>query len=240
MQHWTRRDLLRAAGVGAAAVVLGPTIPAVARAVEADEKAPYTLPKLPYAFDALEPHIDARTMQIHHDLHHGAYVKNLNDIFQKAKLAAIPLDELMTKIATLPMAIRVGVRNNGGGHFNHSMFWQQMAKDGGGEPKGELAKAIDASFGSFAKFQDTFSKAGLGRFGSGWAWVVVGPEKLEVVSSANQDNPFMTGKKAILGLDVWEHAYYLKYQNRRGEYIKAWWNVVNWKDVAERYAAAKK
>ena len=200
---------------------------------------PHTLPSLPYAFDALEPHIDAQTMQIHHGKHHQAYVTNLNAALDKQpELHQKPLDALLAGIATVPEAIRTAVRNNGGGHWNHSMFWQIMGPKAGGEPKGALADAIKSAFGDFAKFKEQLAAAGVGRFGSGWAWLLRDGGKLSITSTPNQDNPLMDGKKAsdiILGLDVWEHAYYLKYQNRRPDYITAWWNVVNWGEVAKRY-----
>jgi Fe-Mn family superoxide dismutase len=193
----------------------------------------FTLPALPYANNALEPHIDARTMEIHHDKHHAGYVNNLNAALEKApNLAGKSLDELVKDLNAVPDAIRTAVRNNGGGHWNHSMFWQIMSPKGGGEPSGKLADAIKTSFGGFAKFQEQFAAAAAGRFGSGWAWLVNDGGKLSIMSTPNQDNPLMDGKHAILGLDVWEHAYYLNYQNRRADYIKAWWNVVNWDAVA--------
>jgi superoxide dismutase, Fe-Mn family len=197
---------------------------------------PFTLPQLPYPNDALEPHIDARTMEIHHTKHHQAYVNNLNAALEKApELQKKSLDELMKGIASVPEAIRAAVRNNGGGHWNHSMFWELMSAKGGGEPSGKLADAIKSSFGDFAKFKEQFAAAGTGRFGSGWAWLIdEGNGKLSITSTPNQDNPLMDGKKAVLGLDVWEHAYYLKYQNRRPDYIDAWWNVVNWTEINKR------
>jgi superoxide dismutase, Fe-Mn family len=196
----------------------------------------FTLPALPYANDALEPHIDARTMEIHHTKHHQAYVNNLNAAIEKApELASKSLDDLMRGINSVPEAVRTAVRNNGGGHWNHSLFWQLMGPGKGGEPTGKLADAIKSAFGDFNKFKEQFAAAGAGRFGSGWAWLVNDGGKLSITSTPNQDNPLMEGKTAILGLDVWEHAYYLKYQNRRPDYINAWWNVVNWDAVAERY-----
>ena len=196
----------------------------------------FTLPNLPYAFDALEPHIDAQTMQIHHGKHHQAYVNNLNAAIEKApELAGKSLDELMRGINTVPESVRTAVRNNGGGHWNHSLFWQLMGPGKGGEPSGKLADAIKSAFGDFAKFKEQFAAAGAGRFGSGWAWLVNDGGKLSITSTPNQDNPLMEGKNAILGLDVWEHAYYLKYQNKRPDYITAWWNVVNWAEVAKRF-----
>jgi len=199
----------------------------------------HSLPALPYDFAALEPHIDTQTMQIHHGKHHQAYVNNLNAAVEKApELAAWSLDDLCRNIANVPEAVRTAVRNNGGGHWNHSMFWQQM-KPGGSEPTGTLGDAITAAFGSLAGLKEKFAAAAAGRFGSGWAWVITNGGKLSIESTPNQDNPLMEGKTAILGLDVWEHAYYLKYQNRRPDYVAAWWNVVNWEDVAARYGAAK-
>ena len=198
---------------------------------------PFTLPPLPYPYDALEPHIDARTMEIHHTKHHQAYVNNLNAAIEKApELANKSLDDLMREVNSLPESVRTAVRNNGGGHWNHSMFWQLMGPGKGGEPRGALADAIKQSFGEFGKFKEQFAAAAAGRFGSGWAWLVNDGGKLSITSTPNQDNVLMDGKKAILGLDVWEHAYYLKYQNRRPEYVTAWWNVVNWDEVASRFA----
>ena len=196
----------------------------------------FTLPPLPYDFAALEPHIDARTMEIHHGKHHQTYVNNLNAAIEKApELAKKSLDDLLKSVNTLPEAVRAPIRNNGGGHWNHSMFWQIMAAKAGGEPGGKLGQAITSTFGDFAKFREQFSAAGVGRFGSGWAWLINTGGKLSITSTPNQDNPLMEGQKAIMGLDVWEHAYYLKYQNRRPDYIQAWWNVVNWKEVEKRY-----
>ena len=196
----------------------------------------FTLPPLPYDFTALEPHIDAKTMEIHHGKHHQTYVNNLNAAIEKAPdLASKSLDDLMRTINTLPEAVRAPIRNNGGGHWNHSMFWQIMAPKSGGEPGGALGAAIKSAFGDFAKFREQFSAAGVGRFGSGWAWLINSGGKLSITSTPNQDNPLMDGQKAIMGLDVWEHAYYLKYQNRRPDYINAWWNVVNWKEVEKRF-----
>lgn len=200
----------------------------------------FELPSLPYAFDALEPYIDARTMEIHHGKHHAAYVSNLNAALEKApELSGKSLEELVTNLNSIPEAIRGAVRNNGGGHFNHSMFWQIMAPNAGGEPQGELGAAITSAFGSFASFKEQFEKAGMTRFGSGWAWLGFQNGRLAIISMPNQDVPMMEGMTPILGVDVWEHAYYLKYQNRRAEYLANWWNVVNWADVARRFAAAK-
>jgi len=197
---------------------------------------PFTLPALPYAYDALEPHIDARTMEIHHTKHHQAYVNNLNAALEKApQLEGKSLDDLMKGINSVPEAVRTAVRNNGGGHWNHSQFWEWMGPKRGGEPSGRLGDAIKSSFGEFAKFKEQFAAAAAGRFGSGWVWLVdEGNGKLSITSTPNQDNPLMEGKKAILGLDVWEHAYYLKYQNKRPDYVAAWWNVVNWDAVAKK------
>lgn len=201
----------------------------------------FELPALPYATNALEPHIDARTMEIHHGKHHNAYVTNLNKALEAhPDLQSKSIEELLTSLDSLPEAIRGAVRNNGGGHYNHTMFWQIMAPGKGGEPTGELADAINAAFGSFAAFKEKFAAAGVGRFGSGWAWLIADKGgAVSITSTPNQDNPISEGKTAILGLDVWEHAYYLNYQNRRPDYIAAWWNTVNWDEVAKRYAAAK-
>jgi Fe-Mn family superoxide dismutase len=200
----------------------------------------HVLPPLPYAFDALEPYIDKMTMEIHHDKHHNAYVTNLNKALEaEASLAALPLEELLAHLDRVPENIRGTVRNNGGGHWNHSLFWKIMKKGGGGEPKGALADAIKAAFGSFADFKTKFSQAGATRFGSGWAWLLFRNGKLVVESTPNQDNPIMDGGKPLMGLDVWEHAYYLKYQNRRPDYIEAWWSVTNWDEIEKNFAAAK-
>jgi len=195
-----------------------------------------TLPALPYDFAALEPHIDAQTMQIHHGKHHQAYVNNLNAALDKhPELQNKSLDDLLHDLNAVPEDIRTAVRNNGGGHWNHSMFWQIMGPKAGGEPSGALGDAIKAAFGDFATFKTQFKAAGVGRFGSGWAWLVNENGKLSITSTLNQDNPFMDQKHAILGVDVWEHAYYLKYQNRRPDYLDAWWHVVNWAEVAKRF-----
>lgn len=200
---------------------------------------PFTLPALPYAADALEPHIDAQTMQLHHGKHHQAYVTNLNAAVEKAPdLASWSLDRLCRDITQVPEAVRAAVRNNGGGHWNHSFFWQLMVPQSGGEPTGHVATAIAKAFGDFAKFREQFKAAAVGRFGSGWAWLVAAKDgSVAIESTPNQDNPLMEGRHAILGLDVWEHAYYLKYQNRRPDYIDAFWNVVHWGEVAKRYDA---
>ena len=197
----------------------------------------FDLPPLPYAYNALEPHIDEQTMRIHHDKHHGTYVTNLNAAIDKhPELRSKSVEDLLRGINSIPEDIRTAVRNNGGGHTNHTMFWEIMGPKGGGEPKGALGDAIKSTFGSFDAFKDQVNKAALARFGSGWAWLVDAGGKLSVESTANQDSPMMEGRKPILGIDVWEHAYYLKYQNRRGDYCAAWWNVVNWDQVAARFA----
>ncbi|MGZ9204897.1 MAG: superoxide dismutase [Nitrospira sp.] len=196
----------------------------------------FDLPNLPYAVDALEPYIDAQTMTIHHDKHHQAYVTNLNGAIEKQpELASKSLEDLLMDLNSVPEAVRTVVRNHGGGTWNHSMFWEIMAPNAGGMPKGDLAKAIDTAFGSFDAFKAEFEKAAVGRFGSGWAWLVKKGSGLAVVSTANQDNPMSDGMSPVLGIDVWEHAYYLKYQNRRPEYVTNWWNVVNWDAIAARY-----
>ena len=202
----------------------------------------HTLPPLPYAYDALEPHIDKETMTIHHDKHHAAYVNNLNAALEgHPELQSKSVEELIANLDAVPENIRTAVRNNGGGHANHTLFWDIMGPGGGGQPTGELAEAINRAFGSFEAFKEKFSQAAATRFGSGWAWLIVDKNgNLAVTSTPNQDSPLMEGDTPILGLDVWEHAYYLKYQNRRPEYIAAFWNVINWENVAKRYAAAKK
>ncbi len=201
----------------------------------------YTLPKLPYANDALEPHIDAKTMEIHHTKHHQAYIDKANGALEKhPDLAKMEIDDLMRNLSKVPEDIRTVIRNNGGGHSNHSFFWTIMKPGGGGKPSGEIASAIDQKFGSFDKFVEEFNNAAATRFGSGWAWLTVDGGQLKVESTPNQDTPLSEGRTPILGLDVWEHAYYLKYQNKRPDYAKAFWNVVNWDEVAKRYAAAKK
>jgi superoxide dismutase, Fe-Mn family len=228
----TRRDFLRtAAGTAVALAVAAPDAPA------ADAPA-FTLPPLPYPVNALEPAIDAKTMEIHHGKHHKAYVDNLNAAIAKhPELAKKPLPELLAGLNQVPEDVRTAVRNNGGGHINHSMFWQIMKPNGGGEPTGDLASAISSTFGSFDQFKAAFNDAGAKRFGSGWAWLVIGADgKLAVTSTANQDSPLIDGQYPVMGNDVWEHAYYLKYQNRRPEYLAAWWNVVNWDEIGKRYA----
>ncbi len=201
----------------------------------------YTVDPLPYPSNALEPHIDAKTMEIHHGKHHNAYVTNLNKAIEGTELGSQPIEKLIANLSAVPENIRTAVRNNGGGHANHTLFWNIMGPNAGGEPTGDLAKAIDAELGGFAKFKEEFAKAGTTRFGSGWAWLSVDKSgKLLVESTPNQDSPIMEGRTPILGMDVWEHAYYLNYQNRRPDYIAAFFNVINWKAVGERYAAAKK
>lgn len=195
----------------------------------------FTLPELPYAYNALEPFIDERTMQIHHDKHHATYVKNLNDALAgHDELLALPIEEVIANLSNVPEAVRTKVRNNGGGHANHSFFWQIMGSPS--KPTGKLLDALTSSFGSVEAFQEKFATAGLGRFGSGWVWLIADNGKLSIMDTPNQDSPLMDGKTPMLGLDVWEHAYYLKYQNLRADYIKAWWNVVNWKEVEKRFA----
>jgi Fe-Mn family superoxide dismutase len=201
----------------------------------------HELPPLPYPYEALEPHIDTQTMQIHHDKHHAAYVNNLNTALEKyPDLQNKSAAELIKDLNSVPEDIRAAVRNNGGGHVNHTMFWEIMGPGGGGAPSGELGDAINKAFGSFDALKEAVNKAGVGRFGSGWSWLVVAGGELKVVSTPNQDNPMSDGQTPILGVDVWEHAYYLKYQNRRPDYLAAWWNTVNWANVAKRYAAARK
>jgi superoxide dismutase, Fe-Mn family len=200
----------------------------------------FELPPLPYAFDALEPHIDARTMEIHHDRHHATYVNNLNGAIEKhPELGSKSVEELLSDLASVPDDIRTVVRNNGGGHYNHSIFWTIMAPDAGGEPTGEIASAIADAFGDFATFKDTLSKAAIGQFGSGWGWAFLAGGRLVVRGFPNQDNPIMEGGVPIVGVDVWEHAYYLKYQNKRPDYVAAWWNTVSWDAVNDRLEAAR-
>ena len=200
----------------------------------------FTLPALPYGFDALEPHIDAKTMEIHSQKHHKAYIDNVNKALESApELASKDIVTLLREIKSVPEAIRPAVINNGGGHHNHAFFWEIMAPGAGGDPTGPLADDIKATFTDFATFKSQLKQAGVGRFGSGWAWLVLADGKLKILSSANQDSPYMTGQSPIIGVDVWEHAYYLKYQNKRPDYLDAWWNVDNWKAVGERYTKAK-
>jgi Fe-Mn family superoxide dismutase len=198
----------------------------------------YTVPPLPYAYDALEPHIDKATMEVHHDKHHQAYVDKVNAALEGTALADTPIEDVLKDLGQVPSDKLGAVKNNGGGHYNHSLFWESMSPSGGGEPAGELADAIASAFGSFADFQAKLKETGVNQFGSGWSWLVLDGGSLAVLGSANQDNPISNGKTPLLGVDVWEHAYYLKYQNRRPDYLDAWWNVVDWSKVAERYAAA--
>lgn len=200
----------------------------------------YTLPDLPYAYNALEPHIDARTMEIHHTKHHQAYINNVNDALKGTEFDGKPIEDVLRKIKSVPESIRTAVQNNGGGHANHSLFWTVLSPQGGGAPASGLAAQIDAELNGFEKFKKDFAAAAATRFGSGWAWLVVTPEKkFKVYSTANQDSPYMNGDTPVLGLDVWEHAYYLNYQNRRPDYIQAFWNVVNWEEVSRRVAEVK-
>lgn len=240
----SRRNFLQAVGFGVAAVSLGRFASAgetccgvtpVSLAVPE-----FQLPDLPYAYDALEPYIDARTMEIHHSKHHQGYVNKLNAAVEGQNVDAGSVEELLVKLDSLPEEIRTAVRNNGGGHANHSLFWTVMSPNGGGEPKGELARAISRDLGSVASFREAFNTAATGRFGSGWAWLSVGKGgKLLVESTANQDSPLLHGNVPILGVDVWEHAYYLNYQNRRGDYVSAFHNLINWEEVARRYEKAR-
>ena len=199
---------------------------------------PYEVPPLPYDYNALEPHIDEATMRVHHDKHHQAYVDKVNAALEGTEWADKPIEDVIANLSQIPDDKRTAVRNNGGGHYNHSLFWEWMSPDGGGEPSGDLAAAIESSFGSFSDFQGKFKEAGVNQFGSGWSWLVHDGSGLAVVATANQDNPLTDGKTPLLGVDVWEHSYYLKYQNQRPAYIDAWWNVVNWDKVEERFASA--
>jgi Fe-Mn family superoxide dismutase len=199
----------------------------------------FEVPDLPYPYDALEPHIDEATMRVHHDKHHQAYVDKVNAALEGTQLAGSPIEDIIADLSAVPDDKRTAVRNNGGGHYNHSLFWEWMSPDGGGEPSGELASAIDDAFGSFSDFQTKFKETGVNQFGSGWSWLVLDGGNLAVVGTPNQDNPLSEGKTPLLGVDVWEHAYYLKYQNKRPDYIDAWWNVVNWAKVAEGFGAAQ-
>jgi Fe-Mn family superoxide dismutase len=228
MHTLTRRQWLRTACAGTAALALSPP---PARAADG-----FTLPPLPYPTNALEPHIDAKTMEIHHGRHHKAYVDNLNKALAGTDWLTRPIDEVCRNLEKVPANVRTAVRNNGGGHYNHSMFWEIMGPGAGGEPTGRLGAAIKSTFGDFAKFRDQFKAAAMGRFGSGWAWLVSADGKLAIESTPNQDNPLMQNKTPVLGIDVWEHAYYLKFQNNRGGYVDAWWNVVNWAKAAQRLA----
>jgi len=236
----TRREALkRSALLTAAMAAAWPARLSAQAGAPAAPTGPFKLPPLPYGFDALEPHIDARTMEIHHDKHHQAYVTNLNKaVAGHEDLAIKSVEELVKDLAKVPDKIRTAVRNQGGGHYNHTLFWQMMKKGGGGEPSGQLAAAIGKKFSSFAGFKDEFTKAATSQFGSGWAWLTVDGKDLKVEPSANQDNPLSQGRTPLLGIDVWEHAYYLKYQNRRPDYIAAFFNVINWDFVAQRYEKA--
>jgi len=232
----TRRKALKLTSLttAACAIALKPN-PAIAQAAAASPSGPFKVPPLPYSYDALEPHIDAKTMEIHHDKHHAAYVTNLNKAIADAPdLANKPIETILKDLNSVPEKVRTAVRNQGGGHYNHTLFWQMMKKDGG-EPSGDLAKALDKSFGSFSGFKEKLTEAATKVFGSGWAWLVLDGSDLKIQSTPNQDSPISQGTKPLLGLDVWEHAYYLKYQNRRPDYIKAWFNVINWDFVADRY-----
>lgn len=249
----TRRQAIKNTALASAALTTLPSVFAQDAFVKdkalistaATTISPFTLPSLPYAYDALEPFIDAETMHIHHDKHHAAYVANLNKAVSNTAVAdqktddSLALEILLRDLNQRPESHRTALRNQGGGHYNHSLFWQMMKKNGGGKPTGELAKAIGTAFGNFSAFKENFSKAALGQFGSGWAWLVLDGKDLKIEPTANQDTPLSSGKTPLLGLDVWEHAYYLKYQNKRVDYIAAWWNVVNWDFVAERYAKYK-
>ncbi len=238
----TRRQALKTTVLASAAYAAASPLrmanaqPAPGPATTSSTGGPYTLPTLPYPFDALEPHIDAQTMQIHHDKHHAAYVANLNKaVVQFPDLGKKPVEDLLKDLNAVPERIRAGVRNQGGGHYNHSLFWRMMNKNAGGEPSGELARAIEKKFGSFGAFKDQFTKAAVGQFGSGWAWLISDGGELKIESTPNQDSPISEGKQPLLGLDVWEHAYYLRYQNRRPEYVAAWFNVINWDYVSQRF-----
>jgi Fe-Mn family superoxide dismutase len=239
----TRRQALKTTALASAALATVPGVIAQtnSRAPAAAPTGPFTLPSLPYAYDALEPFIDAHTMEIHHDKHHAAYVANLNKaVAGLTELGILDTTHLLQNLNSVPENIRTAVRNNGGGHYNHSIFWQMMKKNGGGTPTGELAKAIDTSFGSFSAFKEGLTKAALGQFGSGCAWLVLDGKQLKIEATANQDTPLSAGRTPLLGVDVWEHAYYLKYQNKRVDYVNAWFNVVNWDFVSERFIASAK
>jgi Fe-Mn family superoxide dismutase len=235
----TRREAIKTTVVGTAACAVALSELNVFHA-SAQTAVPFELPPLPYAFDALEPHIDARTMEIHHDKHHAGYVRKLNEaVAATPALAGRSLEEMLGNLDSVPDSARTAVRNNGGGDYNHTLFWQVMNKNGGGKPKGDLAKAIEKTFGSFSQFQDQFAKAALTQFGSGWAWLSMHGDHLQIQPTPNQDSPLSSGATPILGVDVWEHAYYLKYQNKRADYVTAWFNVIDWDFVAERYESVK-
>lgn len=242
----TRRHALKTTVLTSLACATASTLriasaqPTAAAPGAATPNGPFTVPPLPYAYDALEPYIDAQTMQIHHDKHHAAYVANLNKaVAEDPALGKKAVEDLLKDLTSIPEKVRTAVRNQGGGHYNHTLFWQMMKKGGGGEPTGELAKAIDKKFGSFSAFKEQFTKAAIGQFGSGWAWLVSENNELSIEPSANQDSPITHGKLPLLGVDVWEHAYYLKYQNRRPEYVSAWFNTINWDYVTERFQGSK-
>jgi Fe-Mn family superoxide dismutase len=235
------RSAVSAAAASAAATLLSAARVGAQPAAATVAKGPYTLPKLSYAYDALEPHIDGRTMEIHHDKHHQAYIDKLNAAVAKhPELGQKPVEQLLRDLNAIPEDIRKDIQNQGGGHANHTFFWKIMGPKGSGQPKGELAQAIDKKFGGFDKLQAQFADAAAKRFGSGWAWLVSGKDGLEVTSTANQDSPLSIGQTPIIGIDVWEHAYYLKYQNKRPDYVKAWWSVVNWDQAAENFAGARR
>jgi Fe-Mn family superoxide dismutase len=237
----TRREMLKKVGYGALAVAAFPMVRPAFALKNADEEAGFKLPPLPYPASALEPYIDARTMEIHHDKHHAAYVKNLNEALKEEPVwLEKPVWAVVSSLDEVPEKIRTAVRNNAGGHANHLMFWESMKKDGGGQPGGELAADIKKTFKDFDSFKSKFSETAAKVFGSGWVWLSIGKSGgLEIVPTPNQDNPLMSGDRPLLGLDVWEHAYYLKYQNKRADYIAAWWNVVNWPAIEGRYKAAR-
>ena len=241
METISRREMLKKIGFGAFALAAFPLVPPAFGVKREGEEPGFTLPPLPYAFDALEPHIDARTMEIHHDKHHAAYVKNLNEALKdQPDWLNRSVWDVVSSLSAIPEKIRQAVRNNGGGHANHLMFWESMKRGGGGKLAGELAKSIDQNFKGFDAFKNEFSEAALKIFGSGWAWLSISAAgKLEIITTPNQDTPLMDGGRPVLGLDVWEHAYYLKHQNKRVDYISAWWNTVNWDAIDQRYVAAR-
>ena len=240
----TRRQAIKTTALATAAIATAPALFAQTNptpaTVPAPAAGPFTLPPLPYAFDALEPHLDARTMEIHHDKHHAAYVTNLNKaVAGVPELAGKSIEDLLKDLNALPEKIRTAVRNHGGGHYNHSLFWQMMKKGGSPDPTGGLDHALNTDFGSFNAFKQKFTEAATKIFGSGWAWLTLDGKELKIETTANQDTPLSAGRQVLLGLDIWEHAYYLKFQNKRADYITAWWNVVNWDFAAERYAKHK-
>ena len=241
----TRREAIRSTALIATTLWISGTVRTTVAQGQAGSSTtppgPFKLPDLPYPYDALEPHIDAQTMQIHHDKHHAAYVTNLNKaVAEDSELGKKKIEDILRDLNSVPEKIRTAVRNQGGGHLNHTLFWHMMKKGGGGQPQGELAKAIDKAFGGYSGFQEKFTDAATKVFGSGWAWLVLDGGSLKIQPAPNQDSPLSQGQTPLLGIDVWEHAYYLKYQNRRPEYIKAWFNVINWDFVAERFAKANK